>query len=53
MCAEARALFAGYLDALERYDQLHLVLLEACRSNDIEAKEGYRGLLHEAKLKLH
>ena len=51
MREEARALLVEYVDALERYDRLHLMSLAACRKNDMEAMECYRGLLRETKLK--
>jgi len=52
MCEEARALIIGYLDALEEYDRVHLMVLSARRPNNPEAMEGYRSLLEEAKFKL-
>jgi hypothetical protein len=52
MCEDAKALIIAYLDALEEYDRLHLMFLAAFRRDDPEAKEGYRVLLREAKLRL-
>ena len=53
MCAEAKDLFVGYLDLLEEHDRLHLMFLAASRRNDPETTEAYRGLLGEARVKLH
>jgi len=52
MCETAKALIIEYLDALEEYDRLHLVLLAAYRRNDEESLEGQRSLLVAAKFEL-
>jgi len=52
VCEDAKYALLKYLDALEEYDRVHLMLLAACRANDAEAAEGYRVLVREAKLKL-
>lgn len=53
MCEEAKGLINAYLDVLEEYDRVHLMLLAAYRRNDPEALGVYRSLLDEAKFKLH
>jgi hypothetical protein len=53
MCAEAKSLIIGYLDALEEYDRIHVMYISACRRNDSEAVEGYGSLLEDAKFKMH
>jgi hypothetical protein len=52
MCEEARSLIIGYLDSLEEYDRVHLMLLAAFRREDSEAIQSYRGLLQEVKSKV-
>ena len=52
MCAEAKNLIVGYLDALDYHDRIHPMFLAARRRNDPVALEGYRELLLEAKRKL-
>jgi len=52
MCEEARHALIGYLDALEEYDRLHVMLLAAYRAKDAEVIDGYRLLVREAKVKL-
>jgi len=53
MCAEAKALIVGYLDALEEYDRIHVMYISAFRRSTPEAVEGYGSLLEEAKVKVH
>jgi hypothetical protein len=53
MCAEAKALIIGYLDALEEYDRIHVMYISAYRRSTPEAVEGYGSLLEDAKFKMH
>ncbi len=52
MCEEARSLMAGYLDALEDYDRLHLIFLAAYRRGDAQAVDNCRQLLQDGKQQL-
>ena len=53
LCEEAKGHLINYLDALEEYDRIHLMLIGGVRMNDVEAVDGYRRLLHERKFKLN
>jgi hypothetical protein len=53
MCDEAKALLLSYLDTLEEYDRVHLMLLAHYRRDEIEAADGYRHMLYEVQFKLN
>ena len=53
MCDDAKALLLKYLDALERCDRVHLRVVSAYRTGDIDMAESYRDLWNETRLKLH
>ncbi|SPE41583.1 hypothetical protein SBA3_4430004 [Candidatus Sulfopaludibacter sp. SbA3] len=52
MCESARSLLLAYLDALEEYDRIHLVLIGAVKAEDLEGVTAFRSLLDEIKGKL-
>lgn len=52
MCDHARYLITEYLDAVEEYDRIHLMLVAAARNNDNELALGHRGLLESARQKI-
>jgi len=47
MCEEAKGLVTEYMDALEKYERIRIMFLEACRTNP-ESTEAYRGMLQSA-----
>jgi hypothetical protein len=52
MCELAKTLLLSYLDVLEEYDRIHLILIGAVKTEDREGVKAYRTLLEETRGKL-
>lgn len=52
MCDLARYLITEYLDAVEEYDRIHLMVVAALRKEDRELVKGHQSLLESARQKV-